>query len=134
MGIQMESWSITRTLKSTYDEAHAAIPEALKAQGFGVLTHIDIKKTLHEKLGVEFRRYEIFGACNPPLAHAALTATLDVGVLLPCNVVLYEDDAGAAVVKAMDPMTMMADGAPEALQEVARSARAKLVAALESLR
>lgn len=130
----VKEWALKKQLETTYDEAREAIPEALKAQGFGVLTHIDMKKTLHEKLGVDFRRYEIFGACNPPLAQAALTAALEVGVLLPCNVVLYEDDAGQAVVNAMDPMVMMADDAPEALKDVAKGARAKLSAALESLR
>jgi uncharacterized protein (DUF302 family) len=134
MSSSIAAWALKKALESTYDEAREAIPEALKAQGFGVLTHIDMKKTLHEKLGVEFRRYEIFGACNPPLAKAALTAALEVGVLLPCNVVLYEDDDKKAVVNAMDPMVMMADDAPEALRDVARGARVRLLAALESLR
>jgi len=126
----MKDMAITKTLKSSFDEARTKLPEALKAEGFGVLTHIDIQATLAEKLGVEFRRYEIFGACNPPLAHTALQASLLVGVLLPCNVVLYEADDGTTTISAMDPEMLMGGDAPPALQVVAKTARERLLRAL----
>lgn len=129
----MKDMAITKTLSGSFDETRALLPERLKEQGFGVLTHIDIQKTLAEKLGVQFRRYEIFGACNPPLAHTALQASLEVGVLLPCNVVLYEDDEGRTTVSAMDPEMLMGGEAPPALQLVAKTAKDKLVRVIEGL-
>ena len=101
--------------KSTlgYDAAVEKLPELLKAEGFGVLTRIDVKATLKEKLGLDFRRYVILGACNPPLAHRALSAELGFGVLMPCNVTIYEGDDGKAVVTAVDPNQTVAAQAPE---------------------
>ena len=83
---------IRRSLSYGYSEALERVPEALKKEGFGVLTEIDVKETLKQKLDVDFRPYKILGACNPPFAHRALQETLDVGLMLPCNVVVYEDD------------------------------------------
>ena len=120
-----------RTTRS-YAEAVAAIRDALREQGFGVLTEIDVRGTLREKLGQEFRRYVILGACNPPLAYRALTAELEIGLLLPCNVIVYEDAAGA-VVAALDPVKAMTVIGNPALAEVAREVRVKLEAALSSL-
>jgi uncharacterized protein (DUF302 family) len=114
-----------------YDAVLARLPDALKAEGFGVLTQIDVRDTLREKLGVEFRRYKILGACNPPLAHRALQAELGVGVMLPCNVVVYEDGEQTVVV-AIDPMeTIAADSA--ALRPIADEVRGKLARVLERL-
>ena len=114
-----------------YDAVLAKLPDALKAEGFGVLTQIDVRDTLREKLGVEFRRYKILGACNPPLAHRALQAELGVGVMLPCNVVVYEDGERTVVV-AIDPMeTIAADSA--ALRPIAEEVRSKLARVLERL-
>ena len=85
-------FGIQKTLDLGFDEALAKVPEALKAEGFGVLTEIDVQATLKKKLDVDFRRYRILGACNPPFAHQALQHSLDVGMLLPCNVIVYETD------------------------------------------
>ncbi|MBI5512662.1 MAG: DUF302 domain-containing protein [Deltaproteobacteria bacterium] len=124
---------IRRYLPYTYDEALARVPEALKAEGFGVLTEIDVQGTLRQKLGVEFRRYKILGACNPPYAYEALRADLEVGLMMPCNVVVYEDDDRRAVVLAVDPTrTVAATGEPK-VQELAGAIRQKLVLALERL-
>jgi len=121
-----------RTSKS-YENALAATKEALKAEGFGVLTEIDVKETMKQKLGAEFRRYDIIGACNPPLAHRALTTELDIGLLLPCNVVVYENDDGGSTVAALDPEKMMSfTGNPE-LEAVATDAKERLQRALQAL-
>lgn len=102
-----EGYGIGTTLSITYDEAVDKVTAALKTEGFGVLTEIDVKATLRKKLDVEFRRYVILGACNPPLAHQALTSELDIGLLLPCNVIVYEDDQGNTVVSALNPMVAL---------------------------
>ncbi len=121
-----------KTLKATFDEALARIPEALKTEGFGVLTEIDVQKTMAQKLDVKFRRYKILGACNPGFAHKALCTELDAGVMLPCNVIVYEGDDGRAVVTVVDPMqTMARESAP--LREIATQVRDKLAKVLEHL-
>ena len=94
------------TLDVPYEQAVELTTAALKTEGFGVLTQIDIQATLKEKLNADFRRYVILGACNPTLAHRALSANLDVGLLLPCNVTVYEEGEGS-VVTAVDPMEML---------------------------
>lgn len=123
--------NLKRELTLDFDAAVQRLPEALKAEGFGVLTHIDVRDTLQAKLGVDFRRYQIVGACNPPLAHRALTAELDVGVMLPCNVVLYEAD-GRAVVLAIDPMQTVAAHS-ETLRPIAEEVRVRLERVLARL-
>ncbi|MCA9730477.1 MAG: DUF302 domain-containing protein [Anaerolineales bacterium] len=120
-------------LKVSYEDARQKIADALKAEGFGVLTEIDVKNTLKQKLDLDFRRYTILGACNPKLAHKALEAKLDVGLLLPCNVTMYED-GDEVVVTAVDPNAMMMVFKDDALlHEVAAEAEAKLKRAIESL-
>ncbi|MBK8170653.1 MAG: DUF302 domain-containing protein [Sandaracinaceae bacterium] len=127
------SSGIRKVLRGTYDDALTQVPEALKSEGFGVLTEIDIQSTLKQKLGVDFRRYKILGACNPPFAHEALQADLEVGLMLPCNVVVYEDDDRHAVVLAVDPTkTVAATGNPQ-LVSLAQSVKDKLTRALERL-
>jgi len=127
------TYSFRKQLRATYDEALARVPEALKAEGFGILTEIDVQRTFDQKLGVPFRRYKILGACNPTLAHRALGIELELGVMLPCNVIVYEDDDQHAVVAAIDPMqTMAAQGSPP-LQELAATVKDKLGRALASL-
>ncbi len=117
--------ALKRELPLRFEETLAMLPEALAAEGFGVLTEIDVQQTLKKKLGVDFRRYRILGACNPPLAHRALSASLDVGVMMPCNVVVWEADDGHAVVEAIDPMQTMAAGDPS-LRPIADEVRRKL--------
>ena len=118
----------------SYDEALARTTAALKEEGFGVLTTIDVKETLRQKLAVDFRRYVILGACNPPLAHRALRSEIDVGLLLPCNVVVYEDGIATSVVAAVAPMTMieLIGDNPE-VAAVAREADDRLRRVLTSL-
>ena len=116
-------------IEASLQEAHARVVSALKDEGFGILTEIDIAAAFQEKLGIDFRPYLILGACNPPLAHRALDADLDIGLLLPCNLVIYEDDEpGYIVVGAVDPaiqlsVTGRADIAPLAAEVRERLAR-----------
>lgn len=121
-------------LNLPYDQAVQKATEALKTEGFGVLTEIDVKATLKQKLNADFRRYVILGACNPPLAYRALSANLDVGLLLPCNVTVYEEGDGT-VVTAVDPLVML--GAlkdDQVMCDVAEEAKAKLQRVIESLK
>jgi uncharacterized protein (DUF302 family) len=113
-----------------YQEALEVTKAALKEEGFGVLTEIDVAATLREKLGASFRRYQILGACNPPLAHQALSTELDIGLLLPCNVVVYEEGDGS-VVEAADPVQMLDLTGNPALRDVAVAARDRLQRALD---
>jgi uncharacterized protein (DUF302 family) len=122
---------ITKTLAIGYDAALAKLPDVLKTEGFGVLTEIDVRETLRAKLGVEFRKYKILGACNPALAHRALNTELGVGVMLPCNVTVYEE-GDHAVVTAVDPMQTLA-AADERLRPIADEVRTKLTRVLEQL-
>lgn len=127
----VESHGLRRELQSSFDEALARVAEALKGEGFGVLTEIDVRETLKKKLGVDFRRYRILGACNPPFAHEALQAEIEAGLSMPCNVVVYESDAGKTVVIAVDPTkTVAAMGNPK-LTSLAETLRQKLVRVLE---
>ena len=126
------TFTLKKHLADTYEEALRRLPEALKTEGFGVLTEIDVKDVLKKKIGVEFRRYTIVGACNPSLAHQALSTTLDVGAMLPCNLVVYEGDDGKAVVLAIDPMQTVASVDPR-LAPMATSVREKLTHVLERM-
>jgi len=126
------SYAFTTRVDLPYDEAVEKTKEALKEQGFGILTEIDVKKTMKEKLGADFRRYVILGACNPELAHRAMTAELDIGVMLPCNVVVYEENAGS-VVAAQDPEAMLSLAQNPALAPAAAEAGTRVRHALDSL-
>ena len=114
------------------DEAEKKVREALAAEGFGILTEIDVAATLEKKLGVQRPPYKILGACNPNLANQALEADEDIGLLLPCNVVLYTKDGGT-VVEALEPRVMSKLTDDETVQTVAEEARERLVRALSSL-
>jgi uncharacterized protein (DUF302 family) len=119
-------------LNVDYEQAVQAARAALQEEGFGVLTEIDVRATVKQKLDKDFRRYVILGACNPPLAHRALVADPWVGLLLPCNVVVYEDGDGS-VVAAVNPLGLLGVLANPALRDVAEEAEAKLRRAIDKL-
>lgn len=117
-----------------YERAVERAREALAGEGFGVLSEIDVRATLRKKLDVEFRPYVILGACNPPLAHRALMAEADIGLLLPCNVIVYATDtAGESVVAAVDPETSLGRVGNDALVQVAADVKRRLQRMLASL-
>lgn len=125
---------IRTTLKISFEEAIQITVDALKIEGFGVLTQIDVKTTLKDKINVDFRRYVILGACNPTLAHRALSANPDVGLLLPCNITVQEAESGV-VVTAVDPIQMLGVlQAEPAVKAVAVEAKAKLERVISSLK
>lgn len=128
----MASFGIRKVTRSSYDDVLQKIPDLLKAEGFGILTQIDVQETLKQKLGVDFRRYKILGACNPALAHRAFQTELEIGVMLPCNVIVYEGDDGNAVVTAIDPMQTVAAAHPK-LAEVAAEVRQRLSRVLDKV-
>ncbi|MBP1654777.1 MAG: hypothetical protein H6Q28_1333 [Bacteroidetes bacterium] len=118
-------YGFSRTVPHSYEKAIERVTEELKKEGFGVLTTIDVKDTLHKKLGVEFPRYVILGACNPPFAHRALQLEEQVGLLLPCNVIVYEK-AGTTVVGAFDPMVMTTVIDRPEMRSIAEEVRTRL--------
>jgi uncharacterized protein (DUF302 family) len=126
------AYGISATVDADFDVAEKEIRAALVAEGFGVLTEIDVAATLKEKLGVDWTPYRILGACNPPLAHRALQAEEEVGLLLPCNVILYRRGQ-RTVVAALDPLKMMDLAGNSALKPVAEEARTRLERALARL-
>jgi uncharacterized protein (DUF302 family) len=124
------------TIEAPYAEALPRVIAALKAEGFGVLTRIDVHDAFKEKLGVEFRNYSILGACNPPLAHKALSNRPDAGLMLPCNVIVEENDDGT-LVRIADPAVMMQVGGladDPVLQEVGSEAEQRLKRVAEALK
>ena len=131
---QTTRYGIGTTIPLAYEAAVTRTKEALAAEGFGILSEIDVAATLKKKLGVEFRPYVILGACNPPLAHRALSAERDIGLLLPCNVIVYADDTpGTSVVAAMDPVEALRLTGNDEIEPVAAEVRERLVRALDSL-
>lgn len=116
-----------------YEQAVSRVKELLQGEGFGVLTEIDVKKTMKQKLDAEFRKYVILGACNPTLAHRALGVELEIGLLVPCNVIVYEDDGGA-VVSIMDPIAALDIVGNERLEPIAAEARERLERVILKLR
>jgi uncharacterized protein (DUF302 family) len=127
------NYYISRTIESGFDRAVNEVVDALKAEGFGVLTDIDAAATMKQKLGVEFRPYRILGACNPPLAHKALSAEDKVGVMLPCNVIVQEASAGKIEVAAIDPRTVMERVGNPALTDLANEVADKLTRVISAL-
>lgn len=129
------NYALSTTLHTTFNDAVERTRKALSEQGFGVLTEIDMKATLKAKLGEDMEDYLILGACNPPLAHRAVNVDRQIGLLLPCNVVVRADTAeeGTVIVDAMDPQVMVQVSDQPELRGVADDAAAKLQAAIDSL-
>ncbi len=132
----MAEYGMSATIPASFDEVKPRLLAALKDQGFGILTTIDMQATMREKLGVEMERYEILGACNPPLAHRAVEADRDIGLLLPCNVVIRDAGESGTTVSLLDPEAMfsLAQG-PDmaAVADLPGEARRRLRAALDAL-
>ena len=127
-------YGYTRTLTGTsFEDALERVQDALSEQGFGILTEIDVKATLKKKLDVDFDKYRILGACNPQLAHQALQHEEMIGLLLPCNVVVTEDDDGNAVVGILKPRQMFSVVDVEGMDDVVEEADQRLQSALEAL-
>ncbi len=133
--ITTNSYGISRTVEVEFDEAVEKTRNALQAEGFGVLSEIDIDEKLKEKLGVDFRRYKILGACNPPLAYKTLQEELNIGLLLPCNVIVYEaDEPSKSVVAAVDAKAILSVvGDNLKLNEVAQEVNDRLERVIENI-
>lgn len=125
--------TLSATTALPWELALRITKDALKSEGFGVITEIDVQSTVKEELGAEFRRYQILGACNPSIAYAGLQKRLDVGLLLPCNVIVYEKD-GRSVVAIQDPTELLALAREPGLDALARIARSHLERVIDALR
>ncbi|MCL4549736.1 MAG: DUF302 domain-containing protein [Bacteroidetes bacterium] len=123
----------SKTINGTFEETIAKVTDELKKEGFGVLTEIDVKETLKKKLDVDFRKYKILGACNPPFAYKVLQAEENIGVLLPCNIVVQEKETGKIQVSAVNPMESMQAVNNPALGEVAGEVSSRLQKVLQNL-
>ena len=124
---------INKTLNGTFEEVIDKVTNGLKEEGFGVLTEIDIKETLKKKLDVDFKKYRILGACNPPYAYKALLAEDKIGTMLPCNVIVQEVEAGVVEVAAVNPMASMMAVENENLNTIAKEITAKLEKIVKAL-
>ena len=127
------SYHNSKIVNSNFDDTITKITEELKKEGFGVLTEIDVKETLKKKLDVDFRRYKILGACNPPFAYKALQTEETLGVLLPCNGVVQEKDDNTIQVSFINPMESMKNVGNPALEEIASEVSEKLGKVLQSI-
>lgn len=127
------TYYLSRTLRASFDEAVARTTEALKREGFGIITQIDVRETLKSKIGVDYPAYRILGACNPKLAHEALQLEDKVGTMLPCNVVVRDAGDGATEVAAIDPVASMEAIDNPRLKQAAEVVRARLESALDGL-
>ena len=127
-------YGLAESIALPFVEAVAAVRTALAAEGFGVLTEIDVRATLRQKLDVDFRPYVILGACNPTLAHRALTADTSIGLLLPCNVIVYAEDPGSSVVAVLDPEVQLGVTGRDDLKPLAAEVKARLVRMLSAVK
>lgn len=125
-------YGFSKTVNLSFDQTVEKVTEELKQEGFGVLTTIDVKETLKKKLDVDFKRYTILGACNPPFAHKALQAEEEIGLLLPCNVIVYEKGS-SIVVSAFDPMAMMKVIDNEKMAPIAGEVRDRIKRVIERM-
>ena len=131
---QSSPYGMRIVVEMNYSQAVERAREALAAEGFGILAEMDIAATLKKKLDVDFRPYVILGACNPPLAYQALSAELEIGLLLPCNVVVYAaDEPGQSVVAAMDPVAALGLTGNDAIEPIARDVKERLRRVLEAI-
>jgi len=126
------SYYFSKTLNVTFDEAIEELTNALKSEGFGILTEIDVQATLKKKLDVDFRPYKIIGACNPPFANEALQAEDKIGTMLPCNVIVQQKENGVEIA-AIDPVASMEAVNNQKVTEIANKIRGKLKSVIESL-
>jgi uncharacterized protein (DUF302 family) len=129
----VKRYAFSTVLDTSYEDAISAVTDALREEGFGVLTEIDVKGTLKKKLDKDFRKYVILGACNPPYAYRSLEADLDVGLLLPCNVIVYETDDKKAYVAAINPISALEAIQSEELRSIAAEVSEKLKRVVEKL-
>ncbi len=127
------SYYYSKTLDTSFEDAIEKTTQALKEEGFGILTEIDIKATLKKKLEVDFKKYQILGACNPPLAHKALSAEDHIGLMLPCNVIVQEHENGEVEVSAVDPIASMQAVENDELGEIAEEVRDLLKKVIDNL-
>lgn len=127
-------YGFKKTVDLSVEEADHRVREALKEEGFGVLTEIDVRTTLKNKLDVDFKPYKILGACNPPLAHKALSAEMDIGLLLPCNVIVYEgDEEGTSVVAVINPQIQLGITGRDDIQPLADEVGQRMKRVLDAL-
>lgn len=133
--VKKKEYGFSRTVDAAFEEAAERTREALKKEGFGVLSEIRLDEKLKEKLGVDFRRYVILGACNPPLAYKTLQEDINIGLLLPCNIIVYEaDDKNRSVVAAVDARAMLSVvGENPAMNEVANEVNERLQRVIEQI-
>ena len=131
--METTTYACKTTVNSSFEDAVQKVTEELKREGFGVLTEIDVKETLKQKLDVDFRKYKILGACNPPNAYKALQAETDIGLMLPCNVVVYESEGGGTVVAAVDPVASMRAVENIGLEATALEVKKKLQRVIEAM-
>jgi uncharacterized protein (DUF302 family) len=133
MTVPQVAYALSRTVSRSFEETDQRVRSALKDEGFGVLTEIDVSATLKEKLDVDFPRYSILGACNPPLAYEALQAEPDVGLLLPCNVVVRALPDGRTLVEALDPVKQLALANAPALDALAENVRGRMQRVIDAV-
>ena len=130
---EVMNFAFSTVLDTGYDDAVSRVTDVLKEEGFGVLTEIDVKETFKKKLDKEFRKYVILGACNPPYAYRSLEADLNVGLLLPCNVIVYETDDNKAYVAAINPVSALEAIHNRALKDLAEEVSEKLKRVIEKV-
>ncbi len=127
------SYYFSKSVAGSFDETVTKVSNELKKEGFGILTEIDVQETLKKKLNVDFQKYRILGACNPPYAYRALTAENKIGTMLPCNVIVQEVAGGKVEVAAIDPVASMQAVSNPALMEIASEIRNKLKAVVDRI-